>query len=454
MRNALALVLVAACGSSTPPPAPPPPSPAPVAAQAAPAPAPAPAPPAKPADPPLPADPRLAADLKSFDFMWQRVADTFYDPKYGGLDWAAVRSELRPKVEATKTREEARAIMNQALERLRVSHFGVTGPLDDAGAQDDPGEAGIGVETRVVGAAVIVTRVEAKSPAEAAKLRLGDELVKVGDVVLAPKVADLAKKLGKSSLVSLYQARWVQSQIDGAPGSEVALSVRSGKATRTVRVPRAHVGKPVALGNLGNHYLIYESRAVEPDVGYIRLSMFLDPATVVPAIAKDLAGFDKARGVIVDFRGNPGGLAPMATGIAGYLITDQNKKLGTMRTRQASLDFVINPQTTHYAGKLAILVDDLSASTSEIFAGGMQELGRGKVFGRRTPGAALPSVIEQLPNGDRFQYAIADYVSSSGKLLEGAGVTPDVAVTLDLQALRAGKDPDMVAATRWIKEKP
>jgi carboxyl-terminal processing protease len=141
-------------------------------------------------------------------------------------------------------------------------------------------------------------------------------------------------------------------------------------------------------------------------------------------------------------------------GIAGYLVPEDNKKLGTMRTRETSLDFVINPQANRYAGKVAVLIDELSASTSEIFAGGMQALGRGRVFGRRSPGAALPSVIEVLPNGDRFQHAIADYVSTDGKVLEGAGVTPDVVVALDAKALRAGTDPDMVAATRWIKEKP
>jgi carboxyl-terminal processing protease len=144
----------------------------------------------------------------------------------------------------------------------------------------------------------------------------------------------------------------------------------------------------------------------------------------------------------------------MAMGMAGHLISDQNKKLGTMRTRQSSLDFVVNPQAQRYAGKIAVLIDDLSASTSEIFAGGLQDLGRARIFGRRSPGAALPSVIEQLPNGDRFQYAIADYVSAGGKVLEGNGVTPDVPIALELKALRGGQDPDVAAATRWIKEKP
>jgi carboxyl-terminal processing protease len=199
---------------------------------------------------------------------------------------------------------------------------------------------------------------------------------------------------------------------------------------------------------------VYEARKLDGQTGYIRLSMFLDPAAVVPAFAKDLAGFKDLTGVIIDLRGNPGGIGGMAMGMAGHLISDENKKLGTMRTRKTSLDFVVNPQAQRYAGKIAVLIDDLSASTSEIFAGGLQDLGRARIFGRRSPGAALPSTIEQLPNGDRFQYAIADYVSTGGKVLEGQGVAPDVPVALDVKVLRSGKDPDIVAATRWIKEKP
>src|ERR1043165_6875178 len=68
-------------------------------------------------------------------------------------------------------------------------------------------------------------------------------------------------------------------------------------------------------------------------------------------IAKDLESFAKAKGVIIDLRGNPGGIGAMAMGIAGYLVSDENKKLGTMRTRPTPLDFVINPQATRYGGQ-------------------------------------------------------------------------------------------------------
>jgi carboxyl-terminal processing protease len=453
------LFVLEACGSAA---APPPARPTPPGA--------APAEGAKPAPPspivnevkeeavapaePEPADPRVAADLRSFDVVWQRVADLFYDPAYGGVDWKAVRAELRPKILETKTREEARAIMNQALDRLGKSHFGVTGPLEGEGEGAREEVAGVGVELRILGKAAIVTRIDAGSPAEKAKLPLGAELASIDGTLLGPKLAEVAGKLGASTMVPLYQARAVHRLIRGKPGTKVALGVRTGVKVTPFSLERAHLGKVASLGNLGSHRVVYETRKLDARTGYIRLSMFLDPSEVVPAFARDLAAFKGTAGVVIDLRGNPGGLGAMAMGMAGHLVSEENKKLGTMRTRQTSLDFVVNPQVERYAGKVAVLVDELSASTSEIFAGGLQDLGRARVFGRRTPGAALPSTIEELPNGDRFQYAIADYVSAGGKVLEGHGVTPDVPVALDPKLLRAGKDPDIVAATRWIQEKP
>jgi carboxyl-terminal processing protease len=450
MRAVVALFVVG-CGGVSKPPAPPPePTPTPTSTSVAPKPA------AAPAEP-RPTDPRLAADLDSFDKLWKTVKETFWDPKLGGVDWDAVRAELRPKVLASKSRDETRAILNQALGKLGKSHFGVWG-ASDADTDAPKGNADVGIDVRIVDGAPVIFRIEAGSAAAASKqVKPGLTILGVDGVDVAPKLAAVAKELGTSTLVPLFQSRRVEIMLHGPEGSPVKLQLTDGKKpfeVALVRKPPA--GRMVGLGNLGPEPLIYESRWLDKEktLGYIRLSIFLDPATVMPDIQKDLAGFAKARGVIIDLRGNPGGIGGMAMGIAGYLVPEDNKKLGTMRTRETSLDFVINPQATRYAGKVAVLIDELSASTSEIFAGGMQALGRGRVFGRRSPGAALPSVIEVLPNGDRFQHAIADYVSTDGKVLEGAGVTPDVVVALDAKALRAGTDPDMVAATRWIKEKP
>ena len=161
----------------------------------------------------------------------------------------------------------------------------------------------------------------------------------------------------------------------------------------------------------------------------------------------------KCDGFIVDLRGNPGGIGIMAMGMAGWFITQPDQKLGTLYLRDDTIKFVVNPRLTTFAGPLAILVDGASASTSEIMAEGLKDLGRARIFGTHTAGAALPSLFDKLPDGDGFQYAIANYISEGGQPLEGLGVTPDVETPITREALLAGQDPALDAAVAWIESR-
>jgi carboxyl-terminal processing protease len=80
----------------------------------------------------------------------------------------------------------------------------------------------------------------------------------------------------------------------------------------------------------------------------------------------------------------------------------------------------------------------------------MQSIGRVRVFGERTMGAALPSQFDKLPNGDVFIHATADFVTADGTRLEGRGVIPDVEAPLKRQDLLAGRDAALDAALAWI----
>jgi carboxyl-terminal processing protease len=140
----------------------------------------------------------------------------------------------------------------------------------------------------------------------------------------------------------------------------------------------------------------------------------------------------------------------MAMGIGGWFVDQPDQRLGEMIMRETTLKFVLNPRAEPYTRPLAVLVDGLSASTSEILAGGLKDLGRARIFGQPTAGAALPSIIDTLPNGDRLQYAFANYISVGGRPLEGDGVQPDVEVKPDRAALLAGRDAVIDAAVNWI----
>src|SRR5205823_6055461 len=145
-------------------------------------------------------------------------------------------------------------------------------------------------------------------------------------------------------------------------------------------------------------------------VGFIGFNLWM---TAIDApISAAIDRFRDADGLLVDLRGNPGGLAAMMSGLAGHLMTDADALIGRMQTRQLQLEFHPNPRLSTedgrrvlpFAGPVAILVDELTGSTSECFAGGLQSLGRARIFGRQTMGEALPAVTKRLPNGDVLMY--------------------------------------------------
>jgi carboxyl-terminal processing protease len=147
----------------------------------------------------------------------------------------------------------------------------------------------------------------------------------------------------------------------------------------------------------------------------------------------------------------------MIMGISGHFLTER-KALGTMKTRDAELRFAANPRLVNaagqrvepFAGPVAILVDSMTGSASECFAGGMQSIGRARVFGQTSMGQALPAFFDKLPNGDVLIHATGDFVTADGTRLEGRGVVPDEPVALARADLLAGRDATLEAALRWI----
>jgi carboxyl-terminal processing protease len=396
-------------------------------------------------------------NIESFERVWKTVHETHWDPKFGGVDWQAVHDELRPAVERAQTMSEARQAMSDMLGRLHQSHFAII-PVDVYENVDDKsggGEGRTGIDVRVVNGQALVTAVDENSPAAKAGVRTGWQILQVDDKDVAPLIESISQSFSDSTLRELMLVRALSARLSRDLGDTVRVRFRDGGG-KTVDLKLAEAaprGARTEFGLLPTQYVWVESRKLKGNVGYIAFNMFLDPARLMPVFEAAIKGFQQAEGVIVDLRGNPGGIGIMAMGLAGWFIDKPGQQLGTMVTRQTPLKFVVNPRLPTFRGRVAILVDGASASTSEIFAGGMQDLKRARVFGTRTAGAALPSFIDQLPNGDGFQCATANYISEGGKTLEGIGVTPDVMAPPVRELLLAGRDAAIESALHWIQSK-
>ena len=401
-----------------------------------------------------PSDPRQL-NLDSFEFIWTTVHDQYWDPTFGGLNWQAVHDELRPRMEHATNMAEARHVMREMIDRLGKSHFAII-PADVYADLDEreegSGPATTGLDARVLGGKAIVTTVDEGSPAAIAGVHTGWEILSIDGVAVPPALRRITSVDRDSTMLELHLARSLEAKLSGATGSEARIEFVDGEG-RHVTKPIERSEPPGSLSRFGYlppMHVWFHSRRVAKNIGYLAFNLFLDPAHIMPEFGDALKSCADCTGVIIDLRGNPGGLGIMATGMAGWFFDKPDQRLGTMHMRQAPIKFTVNPRLPTYRGAVAILVDGCSASTSEILAEGMKDLGRARVFGTRTAGAALPSAIDKLPNGDGFQHAVADYISEGGKSLEGAGVTPDVEVKLTREALLAGHDPVLDAAIEWI----
>ncbi|MBK9127397.1 MAG: hypothetical protein IPM13_06315 [Phycisphaerales bacterium] len=404
---------------------------------------------------PLLTEEQRQRNVESFDVVWETVRDRHWDAALGGLDWESVRTELRPRVEQARTSAEARSVMSDALSRLNLTHFGIIPAAvyaDVASAEPHGASGECGLTVRVVSGQALVTAVMGGSPAEHAGVRPGWRIVRVNGRRVQPTIDQIRREYAGSTLEQLMLVRAIEAKLDGPVGQDVQVEFDPGEGPRrTLELRRVEPrGKLVQLGDMPPASVWFESRWLPGAIGYITFNIFLDPATIAEGFERAMTEFRTARGIVLDLRGNPGGLGAMSMGVAGWFAPQANRPLGTMRTRGATINFAVFPRPEPYNGPLAILVDGCTASTAEIVAGGLKDLKRARIFGERTAGAALPSIFTRLPNDDGFQYAIADYVSADGGRLEGNGVEPDVVAAPTRAALLAGRDLALEAATAWI----
>lgn len=392
-------------------------------------------------------------NVEAFEKVWQTVRDKHWDLASTGVDWQAVHDELRPKIEASTSMDEARAIMGTMLERLKQTHFGII-PADVYKDLDHvaSGSSSPGMDVRVLDGRAIVTLVEPGSPAEQKGVKTGWEIAKIDGREVPPVLKRIEERFAGSTLKDMRLTRAVYARLLGAAGTKVKVEViKGGGVAAEVELDRALPrGKLVTFGNLPPQPVWAEWKKPRPDIGYATFSMFLDAELIQKTIQEAVENCRDCKGFVLDLRGNPGGIGGLATGVAGWFMDQSGQELGKMFLKGTTLNFALFPRPASFTGPVAVLIDGCSASTAEILAGGLKDIGRARIFGTRTAGAALPSVIERLPNGDGFQYAIANYISKGGKPLEGIGVTPDEEVRLTRQSLLEGHDAVLDAAMDWI----
>lgn len=408
-----------------------------------------------------------AVGLETFDAAWRIVHETHFDTTFNGVDWVALRDSLRPRAERAGGREALRGLVNAMLARLGQSHFTlIPAEVADSFNTGAPGMTlgKVGLDVRLVGEQVVVTRVDPEGPAARVGVRPGWAVTVVGRDTVAQllelqhtRVSRYPFEAQAWGAVFGRMTQFVDSAVD------VTMLDAADRPVRVRLVSEADRGEPVKFGNLPTFFASFAAESLAAPggarVGVLRFNTWMAPLMrQLDAAVDRFRGFD---GMVLDLRGNQGGLGAMISGIAGHFL-DARDTLGLMRTRTVTLAVVANPRRVNpsaqpvrpFGGPVAVLVDELSASASEAFAGGMQSLGRVRVFGHRSLGAVLAARTDRLPNGDLLYHAFSEFTTHTGQTLEARGVVPDEPVTLTRTDLLAGRDPVMDAAVAWIVQRP
>ncbi|MBX7118302.1 MAG: hypothetical protein K1X31_04800, partial [Gemmatimonadaceae bacterium] len=323
----------------------------------------------------------------------------------------------------------------------------------------EPGTSGL--EVRTIGDGVVAWRVAPRGPAARAGIRPGDRVLAVGELVVDSAARALLASARDSVTAHRLLAAAVMVQLQGGVGDTVAVRVQPARGRPRVRMLRHGPieGQVTRYGNLPPMAVHAEATPVR--LGHGRTATLLRFNGWFPVLGPRLDSLlfahRDAAGLVIDLRGNGGGVVGMIAGFSGHFL-DTVTSLGELRSRGSTIRFSSNPRTVRpsgarvpvYQGPIAILVDEFTASTSEFFASGMQALGRARVFGSRSSGQALPAAMGRLPSGDVLLHVIADHEDAKGRRVEGVGITPDEPVALTYRDLQAGRDAPFDAARRWL----
>lgn len=320
-----------------------------------------------------------------------------------------------------------RAIVDGMAKSLNEAHTYYMPPeifnMTMAELQNRSQYAGIGVQ---MGQDLTIVDVFEGSPAEGAGLRPGDQIVAVdGTPVEGLTPADTSEK------------------IRGTPGTSVTLTLRRVGAPEPVIAT-------ITRATITNTWM--RARILEGNIGYMQIRQFAIPDGL-PIFERAMARFADANvtALIIDVRNNPGGSVATGEDILGRLLPSN---LPIYRTIDRRGENTVKTWGDYWDRDIpiAVLINGVSASMSEILAAALQENGAAKVIGTRTAGAVAAGVPIPLADGSGLLVTVQVITSPSGRVLNEVGLEPDEVVELDPEQFRVGKDNQLEAALGYVRE--
>ncbi len=257
------------------------------------------------------------------------------------------------------------------------------------------GFEGIGVEFRVEKDTVVIINTISGGPSERVGLRGGDRIVKVNGQVIA------GKKISTSRVMKLLK---------GPKGTKVNISVyrRGTKGLTDFTITRDQI----PINSVDIAYI------VEPGIGYIKVNKFAESTGEEFSLALQKLLRSGMKRLVLDLRGNPGGVMQAAIQVVDQFLPKGKLIVYTKGNHQPKESFYATQEGIFEKQPLVVLLDESSASASEILAGAIQDNDRGIVIGRRSFGKGLVQQQMNFPDGSAVRLTIARYYTPTGRCIQ------------------------------------
>ncbi|MDR7418848.1 MAG: S41 family peptidase [Armatimonadota bacterium] len=283
---------------------------------------------------------------------------------------------------------------------------------------------GVGIVIEDRSGQVVITEVLENSPAGEAGIRSGDVILAVDGIPTAG--------------LSLDQ---VSQMIRGTEGTPVSLRIqRQGQAeSLNISVTRRRIQSRVVT-----------TRILPSGMGYLRLTGFTQGSDRLFAESLQTLIDQGVKGIVLDVRGNPGGLLEMSVNIASHFL-DRGVVVTLESGRAPATSYTVRPRTPKYTGPLVVLVDRGSASAAEVVAGALQDAGI-KLVGTRTYGKATVQAVYQFRDGSGLRVTISRYLTPAGRDIDGQGLSPDIEVSTSGAPIGSPDDAPLNRAVAMLQQ--
>lgn len=398
--------------------------------------------------------------------IWDKVRLRHFDPTLNCLNWVVLRGTYLKKLEAIRpsTKDsgkdsgqdsgQAYALYNELLSKLEQSHLKAVPPAPlIRELKPNRGPAQPRIHWTWLNNKLYLRDARPGEFVPAKHLR-NAEILRI-DGVLVSKL--FAAPAPDQALDPMERALRSEALLSCPERGSKGLELRPPKGpVRTVKLPcEIQAQDRLTLGKLRNIETDLRASYLDPraKVGYLAFNVWMLPMLSKLRQALSLLQDKGMQSLILDLRGNRGGVASMTIPVA-RLLWPQGGSLGTIQLRSFRQELLVRPNPKAFSGQVLLLLDGQSASTSEIFALGLMAAKRVKVVAAGpSAGMALASIIEGLPDGGLLQYVIGSYQSPTSQVAEGRGVAPDRLVPYGPADLEARRDPVLDAALSMLGSK-